>query len=120
MPSQHAELMPIVLPAPALHTQELRALVESGAEPAAGVAVLLPEFDQELVSRFAPSTVIMFIGRSSREQPSVEALIQRQGVGAWARHLVAKSFNWACWSLGARLAAICASRIAFAKSPVCM
>jgi competence protein ComEC len=66
--------------APTLPLRELRALVESRSDLASEVAVLPRQVDQESIESIRPRTVIMFVGRSAREQPQVETLKLLEGI----------------------------------------
>jgi beta-lactamase superfamily II metal-dependent hydrolase len=65
--------------APRLGSGDL-ALIDAGTELTSEFAVLPNEFDQELLDRVAPKTVILFAGRSIREQPSSETLKLLEGI----------------------------------------
>ena len=66
--------------APALRLGDFAALTDADAELTSDFAVLPNEFDQEVLDRIAPQTVIMFVGRNMREQPPLETLKLLEGV----------------------------------------
>ncbi len=70
----------VLLVAPTLHQQDLRALTSSDVELASEFAVLPRQFDKDLIDRVKPQTVILFAGRNMREQPSLETPKLLEGV----------------------------------------
>jgi competence protein ComEC len=70
----------VLLLMPALHLNDLHELTASDVELVSEIAALPIEFDQDLVKRIDPHTVILFVGRSLREQPSPESLKLLNGI----------------------------------------
>jgi beta-lactamase superfamily II metal-dependent hydrolase len=66
--------------APALHAQDIRALMSAEVEMESEVAILPTQFDEDLLGCVHPQTVILFAGRNMREQPSLETLKLLEGV----------------------------------------
>lgn len=65
--------------APVLNASDRAALLQNGMRLDADVAVLPTQFEKELLERISPTTVILFVGKSAREQPPLETLYLLQG-----------------------------------------
>jgi competence protein ComEC len=66
--------------APALHTEDLRALTTGDTDLTSEFAALPVQVDEALLKRVAPRTVVLFVGKSSREQPTPDTLKVLNGV----------------------------------------
>ncbi len=65
--------------APALSSSDLDRLLATDADLSADVAVLPRAFGETLLKRVQPRYVVLFVGRSSREQPDPDALKRLAG-----------------------------------------